>query len=1155
MKRKLYFLFYLISCTAFAQQIPKVTLADDKELTLTDLKVQVEIVGNLAVTTYDMKFYNKMDRTMEGELVFPLGEGQVVSGFSMDVNGKMRDAVIVEKELARVAYETTIRQRIDPGLLEKTAGNNYKARVYPIFPESHKHIILKFEQELSTYNGIQTYELPLGISEKLDNFSAAISVFGDQQPMVSKTSYKDIGFTKNNTAYTATVQKHKHAPKKPIVVQIPNKKNQERLSTYNGYFQYYKALAPVSRLKEEPETISILWDASYSMRHKNIDDELKLLSNYLEYIGDVKVKLFVFNNRIQATKDYEITNGNSAALIAQLKNVIYDGGTALNLFKNTSVQADEILLFSDGLQNLGDFSLKGSIPVYAINSLVSSNHQNLRNITTNSGGNYINMTRVSVSEAMKLLKEQTYQFLGIQANEDVYEVYPATVTNVYHDFAITGRFTKSTTLELLFGYGGEVLEKIPVRIEKKHGTTVVKRLWAKQKLIDLNRDKKANRQKIISLGKRYDLITDYTSMLILDRIDDYVRYRIEPPAELMAQYKTRLTNIDIQEARKKRRLVNQRKNLYNGYQSILTWYNTDVVAETTKKPSSESTTSSTLPQIEVPVQTETRPTTTETVENPSITNTIAGTISGKVTDESGMPLPGATVNIRGASEGVTTDFDGNYTLQAVAGNVVEFNYVGYLPMAHTVRVNDRTLNMEMKLGAELEEVTVVAYGKTRRRQAVASAVTVVRAESIEDVPNAPVSKILRGQAGGLNISGGSGQPGASGEIVLRGRNSISDVGEPLYVVDGVPVDKATFESLDQSQIQETSVIKDLSSSGIYGNRGANGAVVVTTKNGAQKKKEAIEAFEEEVAKAITMQPWDSNQPYIEVLDAETTVAAAYEKYIEIRASYANTPTFYLDVADFFNERNATEIAVTVITNLMEIELDNYELLKAVAYKLEYFNRYDMAVHAYKKVLELRPEEPHSYRDLALAYEHIGEYQKSYDLLFKICDGQLLEKDEAGRFSGIEKLVYVELSRLVALHGDKINLTEEMKKRFAKMPTDVRITIDWNHNETDIDLWVYDPDGEKASYQNTKTKIGGRMSRDLTQGYGPEEFMLKNAINGEYQVYVHYYADRVQKISGPAILKVTLYKNYGTKNEQKEIAIVRLSKDERELEVGSLFFKK
>jgi uncharacterized protein YfaP (DUF2135 family) len=106
--------------------------------------------------------------------------------------------------------------------------------------------------------------------------------------------------------------------------------------------------------------------------------------------------------------------------------------------------------------------------------------------------------------------------------------------------------------------------------------------------------------------------------------------------------------------------------------------------------------------------------------------------------------------------------------------------------------------------------------------------------------------------------------------------------------------------------------------------------------------------------------------------------------------------------------------------------------------------------------------------------------------------------------------------------------------------DVRVVIDWNHNDTDIDLHVIDPNYEVCSYENTKTKMNGRISQDMTQGFGPEEFTLRNAKKGDYFVEVNYYGDRYQKIENPTFMKITLYKYYGTPRETKEIKVVRLT---------------
>ena len=197
MKKLILIIFISVYAKNFSQESLQIALKDSSRLKLTSLKIDVKIVGNFASTTYDLKFYNELDRTLEGELIFPLGEGQAVSQFAMDVNGKLREAVIVEKELARVAFENTIRQNIDPGLLEKTEGNNYKARIYPILPKKYKHVLLTFEQELVTKNHFQTYELPLGIKDVLDTFSINIRVFNAVGlPKTKSSIYKNFFFKK-----------------------------------------------------------------------------------------------------------------------------------------------------------------------------------------------------------------------------------------------------------------------------------------------------------------------------------------------------------------------------------------------------------------------------------------------------------------------------------------------------------------------------------------------------------------------------------------------------------------------------------------------------------------------------------------------------------------------------------------------------------------------------------------------------------------------------------------------------------------------------------------------------------------------------------------------------------------------------------------------
>lgn len=1149
MKKLILLILISVISQGFAQESLEIILKDSSRLKLTSLKIDVNIVGNFAKTTYNMKFYNELDRTLEGELVFPLAEGQAVSQFAMDVNGKLRDAVIVEKELARVAFESTVRQTIDPGLLEKTEGNNYKARVYPILPKKNKRIVLTFEQELEAFNQHHTYELPLSLKEELDNFSIDIQVFNRESlPKIKNENYKSFFFKEKNGVFNASVERQSHTPISPVIIELPSSNYSANILSYRDYFYINKKLKPNSRLKQKPRKITLLWDTSYSLKNRNLDKELSILDKYFGYLREVEVHFMAFSNSIHQKRVFQIEDGNWEVLKKTLKETDYDGGTSLGLFKSLA-KSDEILLLTDGLANLGDFPTSNKLAAYTINSSTSANHEQLNKIATSSGGNYVNLVRLPETEALNALKKETFQFLGTVSNNAIHEVYPKTRTNVYEDFSITGRFSKETNIELLFGYQGKVTERIKAPVKKAQENELVKRLWAKQKLKDLNRNKKGNKEQIIALAKSYHLITDYTSMLILDRIEDYVRYRIEPPQELRAEYKERISDLELAEAEKNEELNDRKEDLFDDYETILDWYKTKYPKKNTKPSKSE--TSNNYNQNAAPTENnQNNGNTSRVVDTINNTSTAArtnividstrGIVSGTVLDADNIPLVGANVVVKGTTNGTQTDFDGNYVINAEEEDELIISYVGFNTVNITIgETKEISISLEESSEA-LEEVVVTALGIQRESKALGYAVTTV-------------AQALQGKAAGVQITESSGEPGSATTIKIRGVNSISDDSNPLYIIDGVPVNGNPIQEIKPENIEGIQVLKTMSASAIYGSRGANGVVIITTKKGLESNQEAIEELDKKIEEKIELKSWNPNTPYIKILEQEPTIELAYKKYFEIRTDYSNSPSFYLDVSDFFAQRDKSNIAITILTNLMEIELNNHEIMKALAYKLEYFKQYKLASIVYEKVLELRPEEPQSYRDLALAYEQTGKIQESYDMLYTLYNGKLLEKDEDERFYGIEQIAYVELTRLVNKYGKKLKLNKAEKEKFKEIPVDVRVVIDWNHNDTDIDLWVVDPTNEKAYYSNAETKMGGHMSEDMTEGYGPEEFMLKNASKGEYKILVDYYADNVQKISGPTVMKVTMFTNYGRSNEKKETIIVRLDQEEDELEVGNLKF--
>jgi TonB-linked SusC/RagA family outer membrane protein len=207
--------------------------------------------------------------------------------------------------------------------------------------------------------------------------------------------------------------------------------------------------------------------------------------------------------------------------------------------------------------------------------------------------------------------------------------------------------------------------------------------------------------------------------------------------------------------------------------------------------------------------------------------TVTGTVT---TAEDGLPLPGATVIVKGTSRGQQTDFDGNYSIEVNQGDVLIISYVGMKSAQVTVLGGNR-YNVELTLDDSLDEVVVVGYSRTTKESFTGTA-AVVDMQGIDDKVVSNVTQALRGEVAGVNVITRSGQPGATAEVRIRGFGSINGNQLPLYIVDGAPLTGTNvLQSINPADIESMTVLKDAAATSIYGSRGANGVILITTKRG------------------------------------------------------------------------------------------------------------------------------------------------------------------------------------------------------------------------------------------------------------------------------------------------------------------------------------
>ena len=207
-------------------------------------------------------------------------------------------------------------------------------------------------------------------------------------------------------------------------------------------------------------------------------------------------------------------------------------------------------------------------------------------------------------------------------------------------------------------------------------------------------------------------------------------------------------------------------------------------------------------------------------------------ISGTVTDESIQPLPGVNITIKGSNTGVSTDFDGKFEITVEQGQTLKFSFLGFKNQEVTIGSQKSITIMMIEDASALDEIVLIGYGSAKKRD-LTGAISSVSSEQLTIRPVQSIGQALQGQASGVLVRTNSAAPGGGTSIVIRGQNSVNSGSSPLYVVDGIPL--SNIDNLPVEDIESIEVLKDASSTAIYGSRGANGVILITSKKGKKGK--------------------------------------------------------------------------------------------------------------------------------------------------------------------------------------------------------------------------------------------------------------------------------------------------------------------------------
>ncbi|MEG0184887.1 MAG: VIT domain-containing protein [Stenotrophomonas sp.] len=907
----------------------------EQPVQLRTARIESELQAGVAQTRITLEFHNPNRRVLEGELQFPLAEGQQISGFALDINGELREAVPVPKDRGRQVFEEIARRGVDPGLLEQTAGNQFRLRVYPLPAGGSRRVQLVLREPLAFAATGWRWTLPLQFAAG----AAAVEL------KVHTPGPVDAGSAPFRIADGA-LQWQGRGAQLPAQLQwtLPAARTaQVQVAKWqDGHYLLAQLPLPERAWQRSvASAVGLLWDGSGSAGQRDRAREFALLDRYFTAMGEGMVALTVLRDRPEPVRQFRIRGGDWSALRQALIAVRPDGASAL---ANWQPQAavKEYVLVSDGLLTYGPDvmpALAGDQRLFAISSAgARTDSARLRGWSESHHGSFIALGSDIDAAARELLSMPAD--VQVDAGRGVQDVVIDRRSLADGWLWLHARLA-AEGVPMRVRIDGGAWQALPATTRSADGALLAG-LWAQARLQQLGVDRRGNRQAMQQLSQQFGLVGPDTSLIVLETLDDYLRYAIRPAGALRADYDQRFARQVADRAAEDRRRLDRVAAQWKERQQ---WWNRSWPKD--------------------------------------------------------APAQSKALEIAAAD---------SYAAAPVA-----------------------------MLAAPPPPPAPMAAAPERHMEA-----TSARARRSAPAPSAALDMVtLTGSVADAPAAANSGKLG------------------------------------------------------------------------------------------IQLAAWQPDSPVARRL-RQGPPSQLYDRYLAERDAQADSSAFFLDVADLLIEQGQHDLALRVLSNLAEMDLDNRHLLRVLGYRLLQAKAPALAVPVFEQVLAMGQEEPQSFRDLGLALAAAGKPQQALAPLY-----QVVVRPWDGRFDGVALIALDELTNLVAGSKPRLDTTGIDPRLLQAMPLDLRVVLAWDADNSDMDLWVTDPNGERAYYGNRLTWQGGQMSQDFTGGYGPEQFSLRNAKPGKYKVEANYFGNRQQLVTGATTLMLRLSTHWGTPKQQDQMVTMRL----------------
>jgi hypothetical protein len=543
------------------------------------VSIDTHISDIVAQTTLELKFTNPNANSSEVALELPLPPNGTVISYSLEINGEMIPSSAVPKALARQAFDEIEMRGIDPGLAEVTKNNQFRTEIFPIERGEQRRVSITYIEPMNALrSSASKYEFPIHKLGLINELDFNLTVNSASKPRVKglpkRAKFKRTN-NKDSSSYNLTLNTNSFTGKSAVTIKTKPGVNNNGLtkivkesSDGNYYFAIWGNTSDKPKPIRNVKKVTLAWDVSLSMSEHH-QDYLSLMRHYLDRLEGVDLKVFLFSNELE---ELSFESGKPEALLEDLEKVTYDGASDFSNVATVFLEpADYYLVFTDGLSTLGNFEkLENSTPAYSVSPKeVSVNHPFLNLLSSN--GNHFSLNKKNSRKIARAIGTQIPIPKITQHTNNIESIHVTRPYGFDSRFYINGKITNKGDAKLGLLLNSDKQEHINLSVKKTRVEESIKYLWAQASLQPLLAFPNLYEKEITEIGLKMSLPTPYTSLIVLEEIDDYVRYGITPPEKLLsASDYTELREVFLEEQEEDS--LSRREDLLSHWQNRLDWW-------------------------------------------------------------------------------------------------------------------------------------------------------------------------------------------------------------------------------------------------------------------------------------------------------------------------------------------------------------------------------------------------------------------------------------------------------------------------------------------------------------------------------------------------------------------------------------------------------